>query len=152
MDADFGYTGHYNHTTSGLYLTWYRAYDSNTGRWLSKDPIEERGGLNLYAYVENDPEDSNDPLGLASATMDPKTHLWNVNVDKCEIVILYGHGGHKPHTFNFGDGQCRAGVFVGCWNHNSNSLIPGPNRIPGAPDNTGTQDDGINWTEVTALV
>ena len=29
-------------------------YNPNTGRWLSRDPIAERGALNLYSFVEND--------------------------------------------------------------------------------------------------
>lgn len=55
MDADFGFTGHYFHAPTGLYLALYRAYDVNSGRWLNRDPIEEQGGLNLYVYVENNP-------------------------------------------------------------------------------------------------
>ncbi|NCB85815.1 MAG: hypothetical protein EOM44_15220, partial [Bacteroidia bacterium] len=33
------------------------------GRWLSRDPIEERGGLNLYGFVNNDPVNRWDMLG-----------------------------------------------------------------------------------------
>ena len=33
----------------------YRHYSPALGRWLSRDPIEERGGLNLYAFVGNVP-------------------------------------------------------------------------------------------------
>ncbi|WP_159458820.1 RHS repeat-associated core domain-containing protein [Pseudomonas citronellolis] len=32
------------HQASGLYLALYRAYDPESGRWLSRDPIGERGG------------------------------------------------------------------------------------------------------------
>ena len=32
----------------------YRYYDPLTGRWPSRDPIEEEGGLNLYGFVAND--------------------------------------------------------------------------------------------------
>jgi RHS repeat-associated protein len=63
------YGGYYIHQTSGLSLTRYRAYDSNTGRWLGRDPIAEKGGLNLYGYALDDPIDLVDPLGLASTTM-----------------------------------------------------------------------------------
>ncbi|MBW8782578.1 MAG: hypothetical protein JF599_11920 [Verrucomicrobia bacterium] len=65
LDADFGFTGHFYHPASGLNLTLYRAYDPNAGRWLSRDPIAEAGGLNLYGYVTNDPFNLVDPLGLS---------------------------------------------------------------------------------------
>lgn len=42
-------------------------YDPTLGRWLSRDPIEESGGLNLYGYVENDPTDLIDGDGMQSA-------------------------------------------------------------------------------------
>lgn len=62
--CDFGFTGHFYHAETDLHLTFFRAYDQNTGRWLSPDPLGEMGGTNLYGYVENDPLNSWDPLGL----------------------------------------------------------------------------------------
>jgi RHS repeat-associated protein len=64
IDADFGFTGHYYHQPSGLHLALYRAYDADLGRWISRDPIEERAGLNLYAYVGNCATTLTDPVGL----------------------------------------------------------------------------------------
>jgi len=48
-----------------LYYYGYRFYAPNLQRWPNQDPIGERGGLNLYTYVGNDPLDRVDPLGLA---------------------------------------------------------------------------------------
>jgi hypothetical protein len=39
-------------------------YHPDEGRWLSRDPIEESGGWNLYAFVMNSAVDGFDPLGL----------------------------------------------------------------------------------------
>jgi RHS repeat-associated protein len=64
MNCDFGFTGHYFHAPSGLFLAVFRAYDPNIGRWLSRDPMAEKGGINLYAYVGNGPITFIDPLGL----------------------------------------------------------------------------------------
>ncbi|MEY2564931.1 MAG: hypothetical protein QOH88_3124 [Verrucomicrobiota bacterium] len=64
MEADFGFTGHYHHQTSDLELAPYRAYNPDIGRWISRDPIEESGGWNLYGYVGNGPVIATDPLGL----------------------------------------------------------------------------------------
>ena len=41
-----------------------RPYDPNMGRWLSRDPIGEEGGANLYGFVNNSPVKSFDVLGL----------------------------------------------------------------------------------------
>jgi len=62
--ADYRYAGLVQHAQSGLYLTHYRAYSADNGRWISRDPIFEAGGVNLYAYVEGDPLNHLDPLGL----------------------------------------------------------------------------------------
>jgi RHS repeat-associated protein len=64
MDADFGYAGYYQHLPSGLSVTMFRAYDPNLGRWLSRDPIAEAGGINLYEYCYNNPVRFTDPFGL----------------------------------------------------------------------------------------
>jgi RHS repeat-associated protein len=64
LSADFGYAGMYYHAPSGLFLTLYRAYDSDLGRWLNRDPLAQQGGLNLYAYVANNPINEFDLLGL----------------------------------------------------------------------------------------
>ncbi|MGC1302357.1 MAG: RHS repeat-associated core domain-containing protein [Caulobacteraceae bacterium] len=67
--TDLGYAGMFYNADSGLYLTLYRAYDANAGRWLSRDPVGEVAsvGGNLYAYVNNDPVENADRLGLATA-------------------------------------------------------------------------------------
>lgn len=64
ISVDFRYAGMFYHPQSGLYLTNYRAYDPKSARWLSKDPIKEFGGLNLYVYVDGGPIGNFDPLGL----------------------------------------------------------------------------------------
>jgi uncharacterized protein RhaS with RHS repeats len=51
----------------------YRYYDPVTGRWPSRDPIEERGGVNLYGFAGNDGVSRFDKLGLESKPPKPKT-------------------------------------------------------------------------------
>ena len=63
LDADFGFTGFYFHSQSGLNFSRTRAYDADLGRWISRDPIEENGGMNLYRYVQNSPAIYVDPSG-----------------------------------------------------------------------------------------
>ncbi len=61
----------------------YRYYDPQTGRWLSRDPIEERGVMNLYGFVGNDGVNKWDVLGLAPP---------DEEVQGCVIKIFAGHG------------------------------------------------------------
>ena len=49
---------------SNYYLYKYRHYDPQLGRWPSRDPIGETGGVNLYAFVGNHPTYYWDYLGL----------------------------------------------------------------------------------------
>lgn len=62
---DFQYAHYYVHQRSGLNLTRMRAYSSSLGRFISRDPIEEAGGVNLYDYVHNNPIGYSDPSGLS---------------------------------------------------------------------------------------
>jgi RHS repeat-associated protein len=60
---------HQDPHTGWLYYG-YRWYDAENGRWPSRDPIGEEGGLNLYGMVGNDPVndvDINGEIGLAGA-------------------------------------------------------------------------------------
>jgi len=51
----------------------YRYYNSETGRWLNRDPIEERGGTNLYAFCLNSGVNLVDPDGLSPEIEDTLT-------------------------------------------------------------------------------
>ena len=75
MDADFGYTGFYQEKAAGLDLTWFRAYDAEKGRWLSRDPLGEFTGLNLYAYIMNSVLSFVDRYGLADIPVKPQNLL-----------------------------------------------------------------------------
>ena len=44
----------------------YRYYDPLTGRWPSRDPIEEMGGVNLYGFLGNDGVNRLDSLGMVA--------------------------------------------------------------------------------------
>jgi len=61
-------------------VSGYRYYSPELGRWPSRDPIEEDGGKNLYAFVRNSPLVEVDPLGLVE-----------VGDSCCEDCILEAH-------------------------------------------------------------
>jgi len=57
---------------AGLYYFRARFYDPKSGRFISPDPVRFWGGWNLYTYVNNDPVNWADPLGLRPLDILPK--------------------------------------------------------------------------------
>jgi RHS repeat-associated protein len=55
---------------TNLYLYKYRDYDAITGRWPSRDPIKEKGGVNLYGLANNNVVADFDILGLVTEWSD----------------------------------------------------------------------------------
>ena len=72
----------------GLCVSYYgyRYYDPATGRWPSRDPIEERGGVNLYGFVTNGSLNALDLLG-----MDAKTYTGNPETLQMHPGRVYGN-------------------------------------------------------------
>jgi integrase/recombinase XerD len=57
--------------SASLVYYGYRYYDPVTGRWPSRDPIEEQGGINLYGFVGNNGVNHLDALGLKKCVCGP---------------------------------------------------------------------------------
>ena len=50
-----GRYGGYRDDDTGLTYFWHRWYDERDGRWVSRDPLNIKGGLNLFTYTANNP-------------------------------------------------------------------------------------------------
>ncbi len=74
----------------------YRYYDPMTGRWPSRDPIAEKGGMNLYGFVGNNAVDKRDFLGLVPEGVE-EIWLWG-DVIKVE-------GGYSGFYYTTIDGR-----------------------------------------------
>lgn len=73
-------------------LYYYRArwYDPAARRFISEDPIGLNGGINLYAYVTNNPINGIDPSGL-----------WRDPINNPQLRGFYG-AGWTPNQSTFG--------------------------------------------------
>jgi RHS repeat-associated protein len=78
----FRFSTKYTDSESGLVYYGFRSYSPEIGRWVNRDPIEERGGVNLYGMVGNDPVNAVDLLGLmVTATYDISRQKFTASSD-----------------------------------------------------------------------
>jgi len=84
---------------TGFYQVRYRYLHPTLGRWLSRDPIGERGGLNLYGYVKDRPIQFIDALGLlVFGTFDiGKGILAVTDEDTGETIVIDARSGGRPY-------------------------------------------------------
>jgi RHS repeat-associated protein len=66
----YQYTGREFDSLTGLQFSRARWYDANLGRFISEDPIGLAGGIDLFAYVNNNPVNLTDPQGLEPNVID----------------------------------------------------------------------------------
>jgi RHS repeat-associated protein len=59
----FLFSTKYTDAETGLLYYGYRYYQPSTGRWLSRDPIGESGGVGIYVFVTNNSINLLDVLG-----------------------------------------------------------------------------------------
>jgi RHS repeat-associated protein len=82
----FRFAGAYFDPETTTYYFGYRHYDPRTKQWLSRDPIGEAGGLNLFAYANNEPFNQGpDYLGLRLRKHSAGRNFVN-NVESLEIL------------------------------------------------------------------
>ena len=93
---------------TGLSEYQYRKYSHVLGRWLSRDPIGENGGVNVYVYAANNTQGETDCFGLSikidtslsdymseeDAAKLLENHLW-----KRVIEVLWGWDDPKQYRY-----------------------------------------------------
>lgn len=105
----YEYTGRENDGT-GLYFYRSRYYSPSLQRFISEDPTEFGGGINLYAYVGGSPTDALDPLGtqgLAGTILNllfpppPAPPGPSVPAGPAILYTQYGTGNTSTGTSNY---------------------------------------------------
>jgi len=85
------FTGREYEPETGLYYYRARYYDPELGRFLSEDPIGLAGGINLYAYVGNDPVNARDPYGLYDPGDDLYYYVGSIGLELNATWIRRGY-------------------------------------------------------------
>jgi hypothetical protein len=90
-------------------------YSPSTGKWLSRDPIEEKGGVNLHCFVQNRPVSAADSSGLSVIIGSPGSTVDRPIINYPGPALPPGSGGPGgtplPNTEN--SGQNCAGFVCG---------------------------------------
>jgi RHS repeat-associated protein len=77
----------------------YRYYDPLTGRWPSRDPIGEEGGMNLYGFVRNDGVGYWDRFGLMT-TLDMEIIGWQLTASNAPAWLVNAAANAINSIFN----------------------------------------------------
>jgi len=121
------FTGRQHDPESQIYYYRGRYFSSTIGRFISRDPIGVRGGINLYSYVQSKAVNLVDPSGLAGI---------------CSLVIHAGqYGNLKDYVNNLlkNPNSCGSVGIVGCGaNGFNNQLNQAGIGIPGIQQNNFT--------------
>jgi RHS repeat-associated protein len=121
----FRYTSRPLDAKSGLYDYRARSYAPDLGRFTTPDPMGVLGGLNVYAYVDNDPTLFNDPYGLKpwyerlwEGTKDVASGVasWAGGITKADVIDGLKFAGRQTWAFTKGFGKGLYGAAVGLVN------------------------------------
>jgi len=80
--------------STGFYHFPYRYYAPMWARWVTRDPIEEEAGINLYAYVDINPVGFVDPLGLVNMNLYPRSEGIHRLAANATVARTYSVGAH----------------------------------------------------------
>jgi RHS repeat-associated protein len=82
---NFWFSTKYLDEETGLYYYGYRFHNPELMRWLNRDPIGEKGGVNKYGFVNNDAVNKWDLLGMyPDSSINDHPIRWD---DSCDCVV-----------------------------------------------------------------
>ena len=129
-DIRLGWKGHmWEGGITQLYYVHSRWYDPQSRGFISEDPIGLAGGMNTYAYSDNDPVQGFDPSGLKP---------------DCIVTVMYDYWKNADGTITVIDGSVIIlGYSSGCYAGTSDADTP---RGSGS---SGSKQDQQNACKIT---
>ena len=82
------FAGQYYDNETGLHYNFHRYYQADSGRYVSSDPLGQRGGVNYYLYANADSLNYIDNLGLQAIDYNS---LCPYNKDETDICKKLEH-------------------------------------------------------------
>jgi len=118
LNQPYQYVGgefYYSDEGAGLKLLGQRWYDGGVGRFISRDPIGEEGGLNLYAYVGNNCVNFIDSEGKRRNSRDINPICYIMCYFTFMDSLEESYCNCKDFMENFSGWICKAGCGVWCF-------------------------------------
>lgn len=88
MNFNHRFPGQYQDSETGLYQNWHREYDARIGRYVESDPIGFKGGINTFAYAQNNPIRVTDKSGLAQCDLDAALEVASEIAEKMSEFVV----------------------------------------------------------------
>jgi RHS repeat-associated protein len=90
VENPFRSPGQYYDQETGLHYNYFRYYNPPIGRYLTPDPIELRGGINIFAYVSNNPLLFIDAYGLSITGYRYECESFTDCMNRCINDLFWG--------------------------------------------------------------